>query len=71
VVLMDLQRDDEAWRSSRELSQEYPELPDPYNNIALLHARAGRLEAWPAGAAGALRNDPATARRVPTWARCT
>jgi tetratricopeptide (TPR) repeat protein len=58
VVLMDLQRDDEALGVFTELSQTYPELPDPHNNLALLHARAGRLSEALAALQTALRNDP-------------
>jgi Flp pilus assembly protein TadD len=58
VVLMDMQRDDDALAVFTALSQEYPELPDPYNNIALLHARAGRLEPALQALEAALRNDP-------------
>lgn len=58
VVLMDLQRDAEAMAVFTELAQEYPELPDPPNNIALLQARAGRLEQARASLELALRNDP-------------
>jgi len=58
VALMDLQRDDEALALFTRLSQEYPELPDPQNNIALLHARAGRLEQARQALETALRNDP-------------
>ncbi|MBX3635807.1 MAG: tetratricopeptide repeat protein [Rubrivivax sp.] len=58
VVLMDLQRDAEAMARFQELAQEFPELPDPQNNIALLHARAGRLEAARVALETALRNDP-------------
>jgi Flp pilus assembly protein TadD len=58
VVLMDLHRDDEALALFMRLAQEYPELPDPYNNIALLHARAGRLEPARQALETALRNDP-------------
>jgi tetratricopeptide (TPR) repeat protein len=59
VVLMDLRRDAEAMARFQELAQEFPELPDPQNNIALLHARAGRLEAARVALETALRNDPA------------
>lgn len=58
VALMDLKRDDEALTLFTQLSQEYPELPDPQNNIALLHARAGRLEQARQALETALRNDP-------------
>ena len=58
VLLMDSQRDDAAMTAFLQLSQEYPELPDPYNNMALLHARAGRLEAALVAVQEALRAEP-------------
>jgi Flp pilus assembly protein TadD len=58
VVLMDLKRDDEAMAVFASLAQEYPELPDPLNNMALLHARAGRLELARQALTAALRNEP-------------
>jgi len=58
VVLMDLRRDDEALAVFTELAQQYPELPDPLNNVALLQARAGRLELARQALEAALRSDP-------------
>ena len=58
VVLMEMRRDDEAFQGFTRLSQEYPELPEPFNNIALLHARAGRYELARQALEAALRNDP-------------
>lgn len=58
VVLLDLQRDEAALAHFTAMTQDYPELPDPYNNIALLHARAGRLEMARQALEAALRNDP-------------
>lgn len=58
VVLMELGRDAEALEAFTALTQLYPELPDPLNNIALLHARAGRLEPALQALQAALRNDP-------------
>lgn len=58
VVLLDLQRDDAALTHFTAMTQDYPELPDPYNNIALLHARAGRLEMARQALESALRSDP-------------
>ena len=58
VALMDLQRDEAALAHFSSMAQDYPELPDPYNNIALLQARAGRLEAARQALETALRNDP-------------
>ena len=59
VVLMDMGRDSQALAVFTELTQAYPELPDPMNNIALLQARAGQLEAARQSLETALRNDPA------------
>ena len=58
VALMDLRRDEEALGHFTRMTQDYPELPDPQNNIALLHARAGRLEQARQALETALRNDP-------------
>jgi Flp pilus assembly protein TadD len=58
VVLMDLGRDGAALDVFASLNQEYPELPDPLNNIALLHARAGAYEQARQALESALRNDP-------------
>lgn len=58
VALMDLGRDGEALAHFNRMAQDYPELPDPHNNIALLHARAGRLEMARQALETALRNDP-------------
>ncbi len=58
VVLMELGRDTEAMAAFVQLSQEFPELPDPLNNIALLEVRAGRLDAARLALESALRNDP-------------
>ncbi len=58
VVLMDLGRDAEALDAFTRLTQEHPDLPDPYNNIGLLQARAGQPEAALAALQEALRCDP-------------
>jgi tetratricopeptide (TPR) repeat protein len=58
VALMDLQRNADALAWFERLAQDYPELPDPYNNIALLHVRAGQLELARQALVTALRNDP-------------
>jgi tetratricopeptide (TPR) repeat protein len=58
VALMDLHRDDEALALFLRMTGEYPELPDPYNNIALLEVRRGHLELARQALESALRNDP-------------
>ncbi|AIP30515.1 tetratricopeptide repeat family protein [Paraburkholderia xenovorans LB400] len=42
TVLAHLGRDDEAITAFTELTQTYPELPEPYNNLAALYAKQGR-----------------------------
>ncbi len=58
VVLMDMQRNNDALLVFTQLTQEYPELPEPLNNIALLQVRAGQLEQARQALETALRNDP-------------
>ncbi|MCA3243663.1 MAG: tetratricopeptide repeat protein [Rubrivivax sp.] len=58
VALMELRRDAEAAEVFTRIAQEFPELPEPFNNLGLLHARAGRLDAARMALEAALRNDP-------------
>lgn len=44
VALVALQRSDEAESTFRALTQEYPEFPEPYNNLAFVLAGRGDLE---------------------------
>ncbi len=44
TVLARLNRDDEAITAFTELTQTYPELPEPYNNLAALYAKKGRYD---------------------------
>ncbi|WP_216796955.1 tetratricopeptide repeat protein [Candidatus Vallotia tarda] len=43
-VLMQLGRDREAITAYTALTQSYPELPEPYNNLAALYAKRGKLD---------------------------
>lgn len=58
VVLMDMQRDALALQMFTTLTQDYPQLPEPYNNIAAIHSRAGRWDLARVALETALRNDP-------------
>ena len=58
VVLMEMRRDAEALQAFTRISQEFPELPEPFNNLALLHVRAGHLELARQALESALRIDP-------------
>jgi tetratricopeptide (TPR) repeat protein len=44
TVLARLNRDDDAIAAFSALTQTYPELPEPYNNLAALYAKKGRYE---------------------------
>ena len=59
VILTELKRNAEAIAVFTALTEDYPELPDPYNNLAVLYAAEGRLSQALAALQTALRNDPA------------
>lgn len=44
LILSDQGKAAEAIAAFEALTQEFPELPEPYNNLAVLHAAQGRLE---------------------------
>jgi Flp pilus assembly protein TadD len=44
VVLADTGRSAEASAAFEAMTQEFPELPEPYNNLAVIHAAAGRYD---------------------------
>lgn len=58
VVLTDLNRRAEAMQVFVSLTQDYPELADPYNNLAVLYAADGQLPSALSALQSALRNDP-------------
>lgn len=58
VVLSDQGRSAEAEAVFVALTVDFPELADPYNNLAVLYASAGRLNEALAALQAALRNDP-------------
>ncbi|UUM20966.1 tetratricopeptide repeat protein [Mycoavidus sp. SF9855] len=45
TMLTQLGRDREAVSAFQDLIQRYPELPEPYNNLAYLHSKHGAYEA--------------------------
>jgi Flp pilus assembly protein TadD len=57
VLLADLKRDDDAMAAFQQLHEDYPELPDPLNNLAVIHAGQGRIDEARAALESALRND--------------
>lgn len=58
VLLLETGRKTEALEAFQRLSDDHPELADPLNNIAVLQAAEGRLDAARAALESALRNDP-------------
>jgi Flp pilus assembly protein TadD len=58
AVLARLNRDDEAITQFTELTQLYPELPEPYNNLAALYAKHGRYEAARTALETAVKANP-------------
>jgi tetratricopeptide (TPR) repeat protein len=58
VMLTDLKRNAQAIEVFTALTQDFPELPDPYNNLAVLYAAEGQLQNALLALQTALRNDP-------------
>ncbi len=58
LVLLEARRDREAREVFTALAQEYPELPEPLINLAVLQVRAGELDGARRSLEDALRNDP-------------
>lgn len=52
---------DAAIATYETLIQDYPELPEPYNNVAVLYARQGQFEKARASLDMAIRNSPSYA----------
>lgn len=52
---------DEAIATFSQLTGEYPELPEPYNNLAALYAKQGQLDKARAALEMAIRINPAYA----------
>jgi Flp pilus assembly protein TadD len=61
VILSETGRANQAEEVFTLLTQEYPELPEPYNNLAVLLAARQQLDQARAALEMALRNDPAYA----------
>jgi tetratricopeptide (TPR) repeat protein len=58
VVLADSGRTDEAIETFTALTQAFPELPEPHNHLAALHAKRGDLDLARASLENALRAFP-------------
>ena len=44
LVLVRLNRNDDAARAFSELTRDYPQLPEPYNNLAVIYAQQGEYD---------------------------
>jgi tetratricopeptide (TPR) repeat protein len=58
VVLAELGRSDAAIDAFTAMTREFPELPEPYNNLAVLHAAKGELDTAHQALQDALRASP-------------
>ncbi|MFN3303697.1 MAG: tetratricopeptide repeat protein [Roseateles sp.] len=58
VMRMDLGERAQAQAIFKRLTQDFPDLADPFNNLAVLHAAAGELDAAKAALEQALRLQP-------------
>jgi tetratricopeptide (TPR) repeat protein len=58
VMRMELGERDKALDIFTRLTQDFPDLADPYNNLAVLHAAAGELDEAQAALQQALRLQP-------------
>lgn len=59
VMLAENRREAEAMVVFERLAQDHPDLPEPYNNLAVLHAARGQLDRARELLELALRHDPA------------
>ncbi|MBI0327998.1 tetratricopeptide repeat protein [Burkholderia plantarii] len=58
TVLARLNRDDDAIEQFVAITQAYPELPEPYNNLAALYAKHGRYDEARAALVTATKANP-------------
>jgi Flp pilus assembly protein TadD len=58
VMLTELKRTNEAIDALNKLIEDFPDLPEPYNNLAVLLAAQGRIDSARRLLETALRHDP-------------
>ena len=61
VLQSDAKRTDEAMTTFRQLTQDHPDLPEPYNNLAVIHAARGDYAQARSALEAALTANPAYA----------
>jgi Flp pilus assembly protein TadD len=59
VMLSELHRTADAMDAFNRLIEDFPDLPEPYNNLAVLHAAQGQIDRARELLESALRHDPA------------
>ena len=58
IALTNDGKTEEAITAFRLLTEDYPELPEPYNNLAVIYARQGDLDRARSALEAAVRNNP-------------
>ena len=61
VILAESGKRDEAIKSFTDLTQKYPNLPEPYNNLAVLYAESGQYELAKKSLETAIKTHPSYA----------
>jgi tetratricopeptide (TPR) repeat protein len=58
LILAEMNRTPEAIKTFNELTDDYPELPEPYNNLAVLYASQGQYDQAKNSLEKAIRTNP-------------
>ncbi|HSB48181.1 MAG TPA: tetratricopeptide repeat protein, partial [Burkholderiales bacterium] len=61
LIFAEQRKPDDAIKVFSELTQEYPELPEPYNNLAVLYASQGQYDKARTALEMAIRTHPSYA----------
>jgi len=61
IALTELERSDDAIAVFRQLTEDYPELPEPYNNLAVLYAQQKQFDKAKSALEMAIRTHPSYA----------
>ena len=61
LILTEMNRPNDAIQMFLKLSQDYPELPEPYNNLAVLYASQGQYEKAKVALESSIRTHPSYA----------
>ena len=61
LILTNMNRPNEAIQVFKKLSEDYPELPEPYNNLAVLYASQGQYDKARIALESSIRTHPSYA----------